>query len=152
MLPTVPRRWSWCYSYFVWLLIWFSIWFSLRCVSCWALPCSLFSCFSPFSIWERESWFMCFSCICLFILHALICVRFLFLLVSGVGCGLWLWHPLHFSINAFCISQLIQFPRVFSHVADLNTRNKHLTAKLLKQGCQNVFTILSTALWRDTKI
>ena len=32
------------------------------------------------------------------------------------------------------ISQLIKFARVCSHVDDLNTRNKCLTAKLLKQG------------------
>ena len=32
------------------------------------------------------------------------------------------------------ISQLIRFPRVCSHVDDFNTRNKCLTARLLKQG------------------
>ena len=32
------------------------------------------------------------------------------------------------------ISQLIQFARVSSHVDDFNTRNKVLTAKLLRQG------------------
>ena len=32
------------------------------------------------------------------------------------------------------ISQLIRFARVSSHVADINTRNQILTAKLLKQG------------------
>ena len=32
------------------------------------------------------------------------------------------------------ISQLIRFARVYSHVDDFNTRNKCLTAKLLKQG------------------
>ena len=32
------------------------------------------------------------------------------------------------------ISQLIRFARVCSHVVDFNTRNKCLTAKLLKQG------------------
>ena len=32
------------------------------------------------------------------------------------------------------ISQLILFARVSSHVDDFNTRNKVLTAKLLKQG------------------
>ena len=32
------------------------------------------------------------------------------------------------------ISQLIRFPRVSSHVADFNARNKSLTAKLLQQG------------------
>ena len=30
---------------------------------------------------------MCFSCVCLF-LHVLVCVSFLFLLVSGIGCDL----------------------------------------------------------------
>ena len=33
-----------------------------------------------------------------------------------------------------CVSQLIRFGRVCSHVDDFNTRNKCLTAKLLKQG------------------
>ena len=32
------------------------------------------------------------------------------------------------------ISQLIRLARVSSHVADLNARNKNLTAKLLQQG------------------
>ena len=35
------------------------------------------------------------------------------------------------------ISQLIRFARVCSHVYDFNTRNKCLTAKLLKQGYRN---------------
>ena len=33
-----------------------------------------------------------------------------------------------------CISQLIRFARVSSHADDFNTRNKVLTAKLLRQG------------------
>ena len=32
------------------------------------------------------------------------------------------------------ITQLIRYARVSSHVADFNTRNKSLTAKLRKQG------------------
>ena len=32
------------------------------------------------------------------------------------------------------ISQFIRFARVFSHVEDLNARNKYLTANFLKQG------------------
>ena len=32
------------------------------------------------------------------------------------------------------ISQLFRFARVFSHVDDFNTRNRVLTAKLLRQG------------------
>ena len=54
------------------------------------------------------------------------------------------------------ISQLIRFARVSSHVDDLNTRNKVLTAKLLRKGyryhkirkafskfCQRHFDIVS---------
>ena len=38
--------------------------------------------------------------------------------------------------TSYCvyISQLLRFARVFSHVDDFNTRNKVLTAKLLRQG------------------
>ena len=36
--------------------------------------------------------------------------------------------------NGVYISQLIRFARVSSHVDDFNTRNKVLTAKLLRQG------------------
>ena len=48
------------------------------------------------------------------------------------------------------ISQLIRFARVSSHVDDFNTRNKVLTAKLLRQGdrchkISGVFKILSAA-------
>ena len=38
--------------------------------------------------WGTESWSMCFLSIWLFVLHALIFILFLFLLVSGMGCGL----------------------------------------------------------------
>ena len=45
--------------------------------------------------------------VCVLLVHLFVCfVRvsfclFLFLLVSGAGCGLWLWHSLDFSINCF---------------------------------------------------
>ena len=41
---------------------------------------------------------MCSPCVCLFILYALISVIFLLLLVSGVGCGLLLWHSIDIHI------------------------------------------------------
>ena len=41
--------------------------------------------------------------------------------------------PLRPSYGVY-ISQLIIFARVCSHIDDFNTRNKYLTAKLLKQG------------------
>ena len=40
-----------------------------------------------------------------FVLYVLFFVIFLFLLVSGVGCGLWLWHSLDFSINFFSYAE-----------------------------------------------
>ena len=45
--------------------------------------------------------------VCVLLVHLFVCFvrvsfcHFLFLLVSGVGCGLWLWHSLDFSINFF---------------------------------------------------
>ena len=53
--------------------------------------------------WGRGSWSMCFLWLCLFILHTSISVLFLFLLVSGTGCSLWLWHCLDFSVNFFAL-------------------------------------------------
>ena len=35
-----------------------------------------------------------------------------------------------------CVSRLVRFARVSSHVVDFNARNKSLTAKLLQQGCR----------------
>ena len=40
--------------------------------------------------------------------------------------------------NGDYISQFIRFARVSSHVDDFNTRNKVLTAKLLKQGINTI--------------
>ena len=53
------------------------------------------------------------------------------------------------------IPQLIRFARASSYVADLNTRNKLLTQKFLKQGYRyhklhkTFFKILWTILWFD---
>ena len=41
-----------------------------------------------------------------------------------------------------CISQLIQFARVSSHLDDFKTRNKVLTAKLLKQGYRYIINFV----------
>ena len=42
-----------------------------------------------------------FSYLCLFILHVSISVPFLFLLVSGIDCGVCFWHSLDVPINCF---------------------------------------------------
>ena len=54
MLPTVLLRWSWCYSYFVWLCV-----FLLRGVSCGVLPCSLFACFFCLFVFFCLFFFQC---------------------------------------------------------------------------------------------
>ena len=86
MQPTVLKRWSWCCSYIVWLCGFY--YGGIHVDSCRIICFSRFS--SPFIIVitslgeERKSWSMCFSCICLFILHVLTFVLFLYLLVSEV--------------------------------------------------------------------
>ena len=51
------------------------------------------------------------------------------------------------------ISQLIRFARVSSHVDDFNTRNKFLTAKLLRQGYRyNIRRAFSKIYWRHFDI
>ena len=83
-----------------------ALWFILRGASCFKVfPCSLSSYFViPFSTVitslgeEGAGLFASPAFVCLF------CTCFLFLLVSGIGCGLCLWHFLDFSIKFFCLS------------------------------------------------
>ena len=42
-------------------------------------------------------------------------VGFLFLLVSGKGCGLWLWHSLDFSLTFFDVDLIVSVPE-FSYL------------------------------------
>ena len=48
----------------------------------------------------------------LFDLYLFEFVGFLFLLASGKGCDLWLWHFLDFSLTLFCIPRLLCLCRV----------------------------------------
>ena len=52
------------------------------------------------------------------------------------------------------ISQLIRFARVFNHVDDFNTRDKVLTAKLLRQGYRyhKMHKAVSKFYWRHFDI
>ena len=100
----------------------------LRDISYRVLPCSLFSCvfffffvFVFFSVlflaWGRKGWSIWFSCICLFILPVLFSVFFLFLLMSGVDCGLWLWHSSDFSVIIFTVfNKIIEKEANFMHI------------------------------------
>ena len=79
-----------------------ALWFILRGDLFYVLPCViLFLCFSVLlTLWlprlGKEE-----LIVRLFDLRLLGFVCFLFLLVSGKGCGLWLWHSLNFSLT-FC--------------------------------------------------
>ena len=72
-------------------------------VSCWILPCSLLLWFSDQSclagspcLGKRELVYMLL--VHLFV-YMLLPVFLRFLLVSGIGCGLWLWHSLELSLK-----------------------------------------------------
>ena len=78
------------------LLFCVALWIILRGASCFkVLSCSLSSCsFSPFNILitstgeEGAGLYVSRALVCLFVLHVLLFVLFLFLLVSAVGCGM----------------------------------------------------------------
>ena len=86
------------------VLLFVALWFILRGDLLYVFPCViLFLCFSVLLVLrlprfgKRELIFVLFVRLfdlCLF-------VGFLFLLGSGTGCGLWLWHSLYFSLT-FC--------------------------------------------------
>ena len=88
------------------VLLFVALWFILRGDLLYVLPCViLFLCFSVLSVLrlphlggDRAN-INAFRTFVRFVL-VWIC-RFLFLLVSGKGCGLWLWHSLDFSLTFF---------------------------------------------------
>ena len=105
MLPTILRRWSWCYFYRYMRPYGF---FYGTLISCLALCSRVFqSCLSFWSSRLGTRELVCVLLVHLFIFHVLISVLFLFLLVSGVGCGLWLWRSPDVSIN-FLVTVLNQ--------------------------------------------
>ena len=88
------------------VLLFVALWFILRGDLLYVLPCVIFFlCFSVFLVLrlprlgKRELILVLF--VCLFDLCLFGFVGFLFLLVSGKGCGLWLWHSLDFSLTFF---------------------------------------------------
>ena len=92
---------TWYYSHFVWLCV------LLRGVSCWVAFLLVLVCFvSPVSIViasvREERAGLCASRAFLFIYFAHGNFHpFRLLMVSGIGCGLWLWHSLDFSFITF---------------------------------------------------
>ena len=90
------------------VLLFVALWFILRGDLLYVFPCViLFLCFSVFLVLrlprlgKRELILVLF--VRLFGLCLFRFVGFLFLLESGKGCGLWLWHSLDFSLT-FCVA------------------------------------------------
>ena len=88
------------------VLLFVALWFVLRGDLFYVLPCViLFLCFSVLlalrlpRFGKRELILVLFER--LFDLCLFGFVGFLFLLVSGKGCGLWFWHSLDFSLTCF---------------------------------------------------
>ena len=89
------------------VLLFVALWFILRGDLLYVFPCViLVLCFSFLLVLrlprlrKRELILVLF--VRLFDLCLFGFVDFLFLLGSGKGCGLWLWHSLDFSLNFFC--------------------------------------------------
>ena len=85
------------------VLLFVPLWFILRGYLLYVLPCTiLFLCFSVLlalrlpRLGKRELNLVFFVRLLDLRLFGFVC--FLFLLVSGKGCGLWLWHSLDFSL------------------------------------------------------
>ena len=97
------------------VLLFVALWFILRGDLFYVLPCVvLLLCFSVLlalrlpRLGKKELILVLFVRlfdVCLFEF-----VGFLFLLVSGKGCGLCLWHSLDFSLTFFFILQMLNFP------------------------------------------
>ena len=88
------------------VLLFVALWFILRGDLLYVFPCViLFLCFSVLLVLrlprlgKRELILVLF--VRLFDLCLFVLVGFLFLLGSGKGCGLWLWHSLDFSLTFF---------------------------------------------------
>ena len=88
------------------VLLFVCLWFILRGDLFYVLPCViLFLCFSVLlalrlpRLGKRELILVLFIRLLDLRLFGFICFLFLFLLVSGKGCALWMWHSLDFSLN-----------------------------------------------------
>ena len=97
MWQRLSRWWPWCYSHSVWLCGFY--YGAFHAESCLALcSCVFQSCLTLLSprLRKRELVYV------LLVLYLFIVqVLFLSLFVTGVSCGLWLWHSLDFYINVF---------------------------------------------------
>ena len=109
--------WSPCFVFLVCgllVLLFVAVWFLLRGDLFYVLHCViLFLCFSVLSalrlprLGKRELILVLFVRLFDLLLFGFVC--FIFLLVSGKDCGLWLWHSLDFSLTFFFVYCLSWF-------------------------------------------
>ena len=152
MLPTVLRRRSWCYSYclcgFVDVYYW-----PFHVESCLAL-CSRVvfsqSCLTLRSprLGKRELVYVLLLLLFVYFARVKFC-HFHFLLVSGVGCDLCLWHSLDFLIYLLYLF-IIDFRNYFFHFpSNLKVFAAYFTEnKVLNIGREKASTIWAT-IWQN---
>ena len=109
------------------VLLLVALWFILRGYLLYVFPCViLFLCFSVLLVMrlprlgKRELilvFFVRLFGLCLFRF-----VGFLFLLGSGKGCGLWLWHSLDFSLTFFVLCKYISIELISKERHELSSR------------------------------
>ena len=117
------------------VLLFVALWFILRGDLLYVFPCViLFLCFSVLLVLrlprlgKRERELILVLFVRLFGLCLFRFVGFLFLLGSGKGCGLWLWHSLDFSLTSFMLHHpsLVQLLYSFGHsCAGISCTNMH---------------------------
>ena len=100
------------------VLLFVALWFILRGDLFYVLPCViLFLCFSVLLVLRLPRLGKRELILVLFVRLIDLClfgfVGFLFLLVSGKGCGLWLWHSLDFSLTFFFLLKFREEIRCF---------------------------------------
>ena len=140
------------------VLLFVALWFILRGALFNVLPCViLFLCFSVLlalrlpCFGKKELIFVLFVCLFDLCLFGIVC--FLFLLVSGKGCGLWLWQSLDCSLtfffllsNGFCQVYQGSFIVVIYQSGKVNQKN--CDSQTTTEG--KVRAVLRSATWSRT--
>ena len=136
------------------VLLFSSLWFILRGDLLYVLPCAiLFLCFSVLlalrlpRFGKRELILVLF--VCLIDLCFFAFVGFLFLLMSGKGCGLWLWHSLDFSLTFF--EWRTRYAKT-SHLSDISSKvqDSKIRYGVMNTAKNSQESVLAIVFWRIT--
>ena len=128
------------------VLLFVALWFILRGDLLYVLPCViLFLCFSVLlalrllCLGKRELILVLF--VRLFDLRLFGFISFLFLLVSGKGCGLWLWHSLDFSLTSFFLHEMSAYFRKNKNKNPIQCMMSNIYMINTAQGIRNHFEL-----------